>query len=469
MLNTLEKIIVIDDEPGMCRLLQTILGEEGYKVSTFHKPTEALKTFKQEHFDLVITDICMPKISGIDILKEVKTILPAIPVILITAYSTVESAVEAMKMGASDYVVKPFKNDEIIMKVQKILEKQRLIEENKRLRLELASKYSFGEIIGKTPKMEELFHIISQVSQTNSTVFIQGESGTGKELVARAIHYNSSRGQKPFMAINCGALPETLLESELFGHTKGAFTDATKDRIGLLESAEGGTIFLDEIGEMPFNMQVRLLRFLQDHEIRPLGSSHSKHVDVRVIAATNKDIRKMINQEKFREDLYYRLAVVPLYLPPLRERVEDIPLLAEHLLEKAAKKLDKGGFFIAPETLKTFMDHHWPGNIRELENVIEYAINFTPSSNIQKEALPRYMIETSLSLELASLQKLSYREAKQKLLDSFEKNYLSELLNQSKGNISQAAQTADMDRNNFKDLLKKHNLLPQEKTAQAVE
>ncbi|MBI4057631.1 MAG: sigma-54-dependent Fis family transcriptional regulator [Elusimicrobia bacterium] len=453
-----ERILVIDDEPGMCRLLETILGEAGYQVVSFSNPIQALKAIERDSYNLVITDIRMPKVNGMDLLKAVKTSSPKTPVVLITAHGTVESAVHAMKLGARDYVAKPFQNDEIRMVVEDVLEKQRLIEENRRLKTELASRYQFGQIVGKSPKMQQIFQLISQLAQSDATILIQGESGTGKELVSRAIHFNSSRNAQPFMAIHCGALPETLLESELFGHIKGAFTDALKDRKGLLESAEGGTIFLDEVGDMSPPLQVKFLRFLQDHEVRRVGSTESRKVDVRVIAATNKNLKREVEQEKFREDLYYRLAVVPLHLPPLMERKEDIPLLVEHFLDKASKKSGKADLNLEPKTLQTLLDHNWPGNIRELENAIEHAVALSTDSHLTSEHFPPSLFEGSSYPDPSSLEKLAYREAKQKVQESFEKTYLTKLLNRAKGNITHAAQMADMDRKNLQELLKKNNL-----------
>ncbi|MBI4052346.1 MAG: sigma-54-dependent Fis family transcriptional regulator [Elusimicrobia bacterium] len=458
-----EKILVIDDEPGMCRLLKTVLEDARYGVSSFEKPAEALKTMEGDSFDLVITDIRMPRVNGMEVLKAVKTASPQIPVILITAHGTIDSAVQAMKLGASDYLTKPFKNDEIKFVVQNILEKQRLIEENKRLKAELASRYRFAEIVGKSSKMQQVFHLISQLAQSDVTVLIQGESGTGKEIVAKAIHFNSPRSARPFMVIHCGALPETLLESELFGHTKGAFTDALKDKRGLLESAEGGSVFLDEVGEMPPSMQVKFLRFLQDHEIRRLGSAESRKVDVRVIAATNKVLKEEVRRGRFREDLYYRLAVVPLHLPSLRERKEDIPLLVEHFLTRSSEKR-KEKLSLAPEAFEILLNYDWPGNIRELENAIEHAVALCGNSRIGAELLPCSLALDPVPPGLNSWGTASYRQAKQKVLEAFEKTYLIELLKRSKDNITHAAQLAEMDRKNLYELLKKHGITPREES-----
>jgi len=469
MKNRLEKILIVDDEPGMCRLLESVLGGEGYQVVSFQKPQEALQALERTSFDLVVTDIRMPRVNGMQILEAVRSQSPDIPVVLITAFGTLESAVQAMKQGASDFVAKPFKNEQIKLAVNNALEKQRLRDENKRLKAELASRYQFGQIIGKSAKMQETFQVIAQLAQSDVAVLIHGESGTGKEIVSRAIHCNSSRSGKPFIPIHCGALPETLMESELFGHVKGAFTDALKDRAGLLESAEGGTVFLDEVGDMPLPLQVKLLRFLQDHEVRRVGSSESRRVDVRVIAATNKDLKQAVVENKFREDLYYRLAVVTIQLPPLRDREDDIPLLVEHFLRKAAdKRAPRHHVELDRATMQSLLAHDWPGNIRELENAIEHAVALTEGSAITPQSLPRTVHRDGPSCPAPiPLKGLAYRDAKQKVLESFERPYLAGLLEQAKGNITQAAHLADMDRKNLYELLKKYGLSPTQETTDA--
>jgi len=400
----------------------------------------------------------MPKVSGMDILAAVKVKAPEMSVVLMTAYGTIEAAVRAVKLGASDYVCKPFKNDEICKVVERTLFVHRLVEENRRLKAEVGSRSRLGDLVGKSPKMRQVYDLIGQLARTDTTVLIQGASGTGKELAARALHYNSARSDRPFMAIHCGALPETLLESELFGHIKGAFTDAMRDKTGLLESAAGGTVFFDEVAEMPPPLQIKLLRFLQDHEVRPLGSTESRKVDVRIVAATNKDLRQEVARGKFREDLFYRLAVVLLQLPPLRERKEDIPLLVECFLERESKKRGET-LSIEASVLDVLMNHEWPGNVRELENVMAHAFVLSKSAKITLESLPS---------SLAALPKVGafledhvpYREAKQRILASFDRAYLKELLHRSEGNVSRAARLADMDRKNFYELLKKNGLMP---------
>lgn len=465
----LEKILVIDDEPGMCRLLTTVLGDEGYVVATFTSSADALKAMKNAAFDLVITDVRMPEVDGVMVLEAVKTASPEIPVILITAHGTVESAVKAMKIGASDYIAKPFKNEEIRLVVARILEKQRLIKENMQLKAELASRFQFGKIVGRSSRMQDIFRLIGQIAQTDATVLIQGESGTGKELVARALHFNSPRSHKPFMVIHCGGLPENLLEAELFGHLRGAFTDAVKDRKGLLESADGGSVFLDEAGDMPHALQARLLRFLQDHEIRRLGSSETKKVDVRIIAATNKDLQTEIRLGNFRQDLFYRLSVVPILLPTLRERMEDVPLLAECFLKRIAERTGKEPLILSSEALQMLARHNWPGNVRELENAIEHAAAFSGSSQIVPDNLPPSLCGRSSQNDVSPWQELPYREAKQGVVDAFDKAYLCQLLKRAKGNITQAAEMAHMDRKNLYELLKKYGINPKEEIPSTIQ
>jgi len=462
MKKQLEKILVIDDEAGMCHLINTVLSGEGYSVITTQKPQDGVTLLKKDSFDLVITDLRMPKMDGMEILQAVKSVSRDVPVILITAYSTVDSAVQAMKLGASDYVAKPFKNDELCAAVDNVLEKSRLREENRRLKLELDKKYSFSNIIGQSKKMQEVFGLISRVATADVTAIIQGESGTGKELVARAVHFNSTRRAHPFVAIHCGGLPETMLESELFGHVKGAFTDAIKDRKGLLESADGGTVFLDEVGDMPAALQVKLLRFIQEREIRRVGSDVTTSVDVRLIAATNKNLLAEVKDGRFRSDLYYRLSVVPIFMPPLWDRSEDIPLLARHFIEKHyAGGIAKEDISISAEALQVLIRHTWPGNVRELENAIQHALAFLGKGvSIAPEMLPGSISAASQGCLPPATADRTFRDAKAQVIESFERAYISDLLKKSAGNVTQAAQLADMDRKNLQDLIKKHGLTP---------
>ena len=459
-----ERILVVDDEAGMCRLLKTVLEDCGYSVAVFQKSSEAAAAMKAggETFDLVITDVRMPVVGGLDLLKVVRAVSPDVPVVLISAHGTVELAVEAMKQGANDYVLKPFSNDEIRLVAENQLEKGRLIAENKRLRAELAEKNRIGGIPSRSPSMQDTNRRLAQLTLSDVTVLLEGESGTGKELAARALHFNGPRAGFPFVVVHCGALPESLMESELFGHVKGAFTDAAKDRKGLLESAEGGSIFLDEIGEMSPSLQVKLLRFLQDHEVRRVGSSESRKIDVRVLAATNKDLRAEVAGKRFREDLYYRLAVVPIVLAPLRQRKEDLPVLLEHFLARAAEKVGKPGLVPSPDALRRLLAYDWPGNVREFENAIEHAAVLCGSKTILPEDLPRALAAEAARAPAPSRENAAYRDAKQRVLEAFDKDYLLSTLQRCGGSITRAAEAADMDRKNFHELLKKYGLSAKE-------
>lgn len=448
-----ELIMVIDDEPGMGRLLSTVLDEAGYRVQVYQDPLKALADFARNPADLVLADVRMPKVNGVEVLEAIKGRSKKTPVVLMTAFGTLETAVNAMKKGAADYVTKPFKNEEILMVLSSVLEKQRLVEENKRLRAALSVHEGPVPLVGTSETMKRLQERLRQVAPSDATVLLLGESGTGKELAARAVHQSSARSENPFEVIHCGALPETLLESELFGHVKGAFTDATKDRPGLLTQAEGGTIFLDEVGEMPPPMQVKFLRFLQEREVRPLGGASARRVDVRVIAATNKELKKEVEAGRFREDLYYRLAVVPIVLPPLRDRKEDIPLIVDFFLERLARRTGGKKRHFSAEAMTHFMNQSWPGNVRELENSVEHAAAVSPEELLTLECLPPPASPTPKGPTTNF-----FRDAKRQLLDVFERDYCSNLLKHTEGNISRAAELADMDRKNFQDLLKKHNI-----------
>src|SRR3990172_5590562 len=381
-------ILVVDSERSMREFLSIMLEREGYKVITADNGKDAIELIKGHDFDLIIAEIKMPKITGIDILRESMTLHPKTPVIMITAFASTEVAVEAMKLGAYDYITKPFNVDETKIIIKNAIEKKRQLDENISLKEELKGRYQFSNIVGKSDKIKKVFELIMKVANSRSTVLITGESGTGKELVARAIHHNSDRKVKPFVSISCGAIPETLLESELFGHQKGAFTGADSDKKGLFEVADGGTFFLDEVSEAPPSIQAKLLRVLQEKEFKRVGGVKDIKVNVRVIAATNKNLHKLIEDGKFREDLYYRLNVIPIELPPLRERKEDIPLLVSHFINKynSINKKDIKG--ISPKAMEILEKYIWRGNIRELENVIERAVTLEIADNIYRESLP---------------------------------------------------------------------------------
>ncbi|MBI5042507.1 MAG: sigma-54-dependent Fis family transcriptional regulator [Nitrospirae bacterium] len=384
----MDKILVVDDERSMRDFLSIMLKKAGYDVTTAVDGEEAVKVLHKDIFDLVITDLKMPKVDGLQVLKTVKELSPDTVVIVITAFASTETALEAMKEGAYDYITKPFQIDEMKIKIQKALEKRRLSAENVLLKKELKDRAVFDNIVGKSEKIEKVFELVRKVSDSMSNILIYGESGTGKELIARAIHFNSRKKDKPFVTINCGALPEGLLESELFGHMKGSFTGAVFNKEGLFEVANGGTIFLDEIGETSPAIQVKLLRVLQDKEFKRVGGTKEIKVDVRIIAATNRDISKAAAEGKFREDLYYRLNVIPITLPPLRERANDIPLLADYFLNKFNKALNKNVKGFSPKAMELLRSYEWRGNVRELENVIERAVALSNSEIITPECLP---------------------------------------------------------------------------------
>lgn len=381
-------ILLIDDEKSVRTTLSLMLKRVGYQVDEAENGQKALELVKNKFYDLVITDLKMEPVDGMEVLRQVKAINDASEVMVMTAFSTVESGVEAMKLGAYDYIQKPFDKDEFLILVKKALERRKLISEVEHLQNELREKYRFENIIGNSNPMMDVLAMISKVAKTDSSVLIAGESGTGKELIAKATHLNSRRKNRAFVTINCGALPENLQESELFGHVRGAFTGAIKDKRGLFQEANGGTLFLDEIGETALSTQVKLLRFLQDGEIRRVGENEPLYVDVRMIAATNKDLKKLIEEGKFREDLYYRLNVIPVDLPPMRERRDDIPLLANHFINIYAERTKKKNPSISPEAMKYLMQYDWPGNVRELENVIERALILAPKNVILPEDLP---------------------------------------------------------------------------------
>lgn len=453
-----EKILVVDDEPDVLRLFRRMLKPEGFFVEGVNSGEAAIERIKKNNFDLVITDLKMPGMDGIEVLKTVKKIVPNLNVIVITAYGSIETAVEAMKEGAFDYITKPFHTDEILVTINKALEMNRILKENIYLHQELEKKYRFDKIIGNSRKMQEVYSIISKIAPTNATVLIYGESGTGKELVAQAIHYNSLRKKKKFLPINCGALPDNLLESELFGHIKGSFTGAIKDKKGLFEIADGGTLFLDDVGDVSPALQSRLLRVLQEGEIQPVGETKSIKVDVRIVAATNKDLKKMIAEDKFREDLYYRLNVISISLPPLSERKDDIPLLVNHFIQKFAAELKKDIKTVMPKVIEVLMAYSWPGNVRELENIIERAVTLSDKGVIElKDIYLEAQIEPE-SVESALLR-LSYKEAKEKIVESFTKKYLENLLLKHKGNITHAAKEAKIERQSLQKIVKRYGII----------
>jgi len=378
----MEKILVVDDEQSLREVLSIMLKRAGYAVTAVSDGEEAIEQLQKEIFDLVITDLRMPKVDGMEVLRAVKSASPETVVLIITAFATADSAVEAMKQGAYDYLTKPFQVDEVQLIIRNALEKRRLTTENILLKREMASQSSFAQLVGQSEAMQKVFDVVKKVADSKSNVLICGESGTGKELVARAIHYNSVRSTLPFVAVNCSAVPETLLESELFGHMKGSFTGAISNKAGLFEVANGGTIFLDEIGDTTPTIQVKLLRVIQEREFRRVGGTQDVKVDVRIVAATNKDLEKAVADGSFREDLYYRLDVIPIRLPPLRLRSGDIPLLVNHFLTRFSKESGKPMPTISPEAMQVLLGHEWRGNVRELENLIERVVAFSTGSAV---------------------------------------------------------------------------------------
>lgn len=387
----METILIVDDEKNYPPILSAVLKEEGFETLTANSGNEALKIFESSDVDLVLADMKMPIMDGIELLENIKSSDPELPVIMMTAHGTVEKAVEAMQKGAYSYILKPFDNERLVLYVKKALAMYRIVKENRQLRSVVSSQYSFGNLIGKSKAMQNVYETIRKVAPTSTTVLIEGENGTGKELVAKSIHFNSPRREKPFIAVNCSALAESLLESELFGHEKGAFTGAVSAKKGRFELADGGTLFLDEIGELSQNLQVKLLRVLQEKAFERVGGIKRVSVDIRIIAATNKVLKDEVQQGRFREDLYYRLNVLSIFLPPLRERQEDIRFLVGHFIEKFANERSVGipvrGF--DKEVERLFYDYSWPGNVRELENVIERAMVLCPAENIRVNDLPK--------------------------------------------------------------------------------
>jgi two-component system, NtrC family, response regulator PilR len=382
------RVLIVDDESSLREMLRIVLKRDGYEVLTADGGCSALDLLRREPVDLLLSDIRMSDVSGVDVLKAAKELHPEIVVFMMTAFASTETAVEAMRLGAVDYFTKPFSMDELRLKIRQHIEATRLKRENVLLKRALKTQHEFSNIIGRSDPMLAVFRMIETIAGTSSTVLVTGESGTGKELVARAIHFNSLRRDQPFVALNCGAVPETLLESELFGHMKGAFTGADTNKKGLVEVADRGTIFLDEIGEMNLTMQVKLLRVLQERRYRRLGGTDESSADIRVVAATNQDLVRRVEEGKFREDLYYRINVIPIQLPPLRERREDIPLLAAHFLEKHSARAGKSVRSISQEAMELLAAHPWPGNVRELENMIERCVALEQSPVVLAETLP---------------------------------------------------------------------------------
>lgn len=450
------RAIVVDDEPSVLEALKAILETENIDVFTTMSSLTALEQIKNTPYDIIISDLKMPEIDGMELFKLSKEVSPDSIFIIITAYATVQTAVNAIKEGIYDYIPKPFTSDEVRIPLRRALEKRRLEQENIILKTNIDSRYSFQNIIGNSEKMHEIFRIMRHAASSESNVLITGESGTGKELVARAIHSNSIRAKRKFVTVNCGAIPEGLMESEFFGHVRGAFTGAIADKKGMVEEADKGTLFLDEIGELPLIMQVKLLRVLQDGDFQRVGDVQSRKVDVRVIAATNKNLAQAIANKEFREDLYYRLNVIPINMPPLRLRKDDIPMLVSHFIEKhKSKSVNKNVNSISREALQILLDYHYPGNIRELENIIEYSMAFATSNTITEADLPEYLNESKrMSEDTKKIPLMPLREAKQQ----FERSIIMSALVSTKGNISEAARILNIHRQNLQQKIRLLNI-----------
>ena len=445
-----QKILVVDDEPGVRSLLKTMLSRKGYAPESADNGDQALAMLSSERFDLVITDLRMPGLPGEELVAQLKKDQPSLPVVVISAYGGTKSVVEVVKRGAEDYLAKPFSQEDLELVVFKALEKSRLLQENARLRRELKGEVRLQEMEGASKPMQAVFKMIRRLAESPSHCLISGESGTGKELAARALHALGPRSKKPFVQVNAGALPATLFEAELFGAKKGAYTGATEDREGLFQSADGGTLFLDEVGEVPMESQAKLLRVLESGEVKVIGESKPRHVDVRVVAATNRDLNAMVEEGKFRKDLYFRLAVLPLSLPPLRERLEDMPLLADTILKRSVQTGPRKS--LTPAALKALMGYAWPGNVRELKNVLERATLLSNSDQIEPEDL---IFSSAVSSSPASGP---FRRAKLRQVEEFEKAYLKQALKENDGNISKAATASGLARQNFQAMIKKYGI-----------
>ena len=456
----MSKLLIVDDERSLRDVLQLSLKKEGYEVASADSYCDGVQQLQTGVFDLVITDIKMKDGSGIDLLRDARNLSPETPVILITAFATTETAIQALKMGAVDYILKDNENfvEELKITVGKSLEVARLRQENQVLKLHFSQHNALHNMVGSSPRMKELFQAIQTVGATHSTILITGESGTGKELVARAIHLNSVRCDQPFVSINCGAFPESLLESELFGYMKGAFTGAATNKKGLFEVANKGTVFLDEIGEMSLSMQVKLLRVLQEKNFRRVGGTEEIPIDVRVIAATNKNPQKLVAEGKFREDLFYRVSVIPLDLPPLRERAEDIPALAEHFLRKFNLQMQRSILRINPGAMECLQHYDWPGNVRELENTIERAVAFETTEEIKTERLPAKISRLNSS-EFTRTDRIPENGLDlERHLAEVEKAYILEALQKANGIQTRAAEMLKMSFRSFRYFVKKYEL-----------
>ena len=454
----MDTILVVDDEVNYLTVMEALLGDAGYEVLTAPSALEALKIAGASDLDLILTDMKMPKMSGIELLDEVRRLYPDLPVIIMTAYGTVEKAVTAMRKGAFDYILKPFKNEEILLTIARALEHRHLMLKNRLLERELEKKFGFPNIVGESRAMQEILALVKRVAQSRATVLITGESGTGNELIARAIHQSSARAAKSFISVNCAALTETLLESELFGHERGAFTHAVAMRKGRFELADGGTLFMDEVAEMSQALQVKLLRVLQEMEFERVGGTRTIKVDVRVVAASNKDLKEEVEAGRFREDLFYRLNVVHLHLPPLRQRQEDVPLLAAHFINKYAQENIRGKIRLVPEALKLLIQYAWPGNVRELENVMERAVILCAGNVIAPQDLPAELAPAPTESKLDIDRFIPLSTPLPEALDSIEEQMIRRALEKSGQIQVRAAEILGITKSLLQYKLKKYHL-----------
>ncbi|MBN8554232.1 MAG: sigma-54-dependent Fis family transcriptional regulator [Deltaproteobacteria bacterium] len=450
-----KKVLIVDDESGMRHMLSVLLEREGYHIDSAQDGKEGLEKIKLNTYDLVLCDIRMPEMDGLTFLESTKNLNRSIPVIMMSAFGNVDTAIEAMKKGAYDYVSKPFKADEILLRLQRLTAQENLMFENQSLKRVLHQETSFSNIIARSPRMLEIFDTIRKIADYKTTVLISGESGSGKELIARAIHFNSPRANKPFIAINCSAIPENLLESELFGYMKGSFTGANKDKKGLFEEAHGGTLFLDEVGDLPLSLQVKLLRAIQEEEIRRVGASNIIKIDVRLITATLKNLGEEIKKGTFREDLYYRLNVLPIHLPPLRERKEDIPLLVDVFLKRFAKEMNKSIEKVSAECMQFLTDYSWPGNVRELENTIERSMVLETHSELVPEHLPDAVRNVEINPAIrAAANELSIK----KMMVIMEQELIKKALDKTGGNRTWAAKLLEISHRALLYKIKRYGL-----------
>jgi DNA-binding NtrC family response regulator len=454
-MTTNRRILVADDEEIMRDVLSDLLASESYKVDLAETGSQALEMIRDKDYGVILLDLMMPDVDGLRILEELRKSENSPVAVVLTAFATVDKAVKATKLGAFDFIAKPFKNDELLLVVKNAMEHRHLLQENQQLKKSLRERYSFKNIIGKSAAMQQVFEIITQVAPRRSTVLIQGESGTGKELVAKAIHTSSSRADAPYVAINCGNIPSDLLESELFGHVRGAYTGATTSKKGLFEAADGGTLFLDEVANISMEIQAKLLRVIQEREFRRLGGLENVKVDVRIIAATNIDLQTAVRQGSFRDDLYYRLNVIVIKIPPLRERTEDIPLLSEHFIKKYGDENQRDKLVLEPAALKTLMDYDWPGNVRELENVIERAVVLAPGNSITADLFPK---NVTMPLFESPVRLIQENTSLKERVGNFEKAIILAALEKTEWNQKKAAQLLSVNATTLSEKLKRFRI-----------